>query len=136
MISLSIVGRSPGVNPDSILLKSLFSGNTGILGTGDPLILTPYSGSNLNGITDPLGIGLFPDRPLTISPVLEAENIGGYYLQLTLGTTLLNCTARIFAPGGVEVPSTTAYNTLAIAGGNVQSVGSALFKIYLPQFQA
>jgi hypothetical protein len=138
MISLSIVGRSPGVNPDSILVKGTFSGNTGVQGTGDLLNLAPVSGANPNGMTDPLGIGLYPDRPLTMAPVLEAEDIGGYYVQPHLGTTLLNNALRMYSPGGGEVASTTAYSGLAATnpGGAQPSTGSVLLKIYLPQFQA
>lgn len=138
MISLSIVGRSPAVNPDSILLKATFSGNTGVQGTGDLLNLTPVGGANANGITDPLGIGLYPDRPLTIALLVESEDIGGYYVQAHLGTTLQNCALRMYSPGGNEVASTTAYSGLAATnpGGAEPSTGSVILRIMLPQDQA
>jgi len=136
MLTASLLGRAPANNPAEIFLKIAFSGNAGVLGTGDALDLTPVSGANANGITDPGGLGgPFPCIPLTIPPCVEVESLGGYYVQPTLGSTLLNCALRMFAPGGTEVLSNTAYNTLAIAGGNVASIGYVILKIMLPQEQ-
>jgi hypothetical protein len=130
MISLQLVGREPSSNPAAILLKATFSGNYGVQGTGDALNLTAVSGANPNGITDPGGIGgPYPDRPLGISPVVEAEDIAGNYVQPHLGTTLQNCTLRVYAPGGGEPVSNSAYSAAMLAG-------SVLLKVYLPQEQA
>ena len=130
MISLALLGRTPSSNPDAILAKATFSGNCGVQGVGDALDLTPVSGSNSNGSTDPGGIGgPYPNTPLKIVPVVESEDLGGNYVQAHLGTTLQNCTLRAFAPGGGELASGSAYPAAMTAG-------SVLLKIYLPQEQA
>lgn len=130
MLTQAVKGRSPANNPDSILVTVGFAGNYGVLGTGDALNLTPVSGANPGGLTDPNALGVpLPDRPLTLPPAVKSENIGGYYVQPTLGSTLQNCTLRIYAPGGGELASNSAYPAALLTG-------SVLLQIYLPQEQA
>jgi hypothetical protein len=130
MISLALIGRTPASNPDSILLKATFSGNYGVNGAGDLLNLTPISGSNPGGITDPLGLGApLPNAPLGIVPFVDAEIIGGYYTQPTLGTTLQNCALRAYAPGGTELATNAAYPAAMLAPNYV------IVEIRLPQEQ-
>jgi len=140
-IKLALIDVSPAQNPDTLTFLATFSGNSGVLGTGDPLNLAPYSaGNNPNGFTNPNQIPL-PELPAayTQAPTVEAENIGGYYVQpsplvmpapvegVAQGIAPVNGFGlRMYAPGGVEVPTATAYAGLAGVTGASAGVQLAI----------
>lgn len=127
-VALAQKVQSPQSNPDTIFVAAVFTGNYGVNGVGDLLNLQPFqAGVNPGGITDPTNLGFIgPNEPLVIAPGVQDENIGGYYIQPTLGTTLLNCALRVFAPNGNELATNAAYPA-AITGGSVT------LEIVLPQ---
>jgi hypothetical protein len=124
MISLQLIDVSPAENPDTLTFLAKFSANYGVNGVGDPLNLAPYSaGNNPLGFTNPNNIPL-PELPFayTQAPTVEAENIGGYYVNLNpivmpapiegvaQGIAPVNGFAlRMYAPGGTELPTAAPY---------------------------
>ena len=137
-VKLALIDVSPAQNPDTLTFLATFAGNSGVAGIGDLINLAPYSaGNNPNGFTNPNSIPL-PEMPnlYTQSPTVEAENIGGYYVQpspLALPATIQGVAQgiqpvngfalRMYAPGGGEVATATAYAGLAGvtgAGAGVQ----------------
>lgn len=130
MISLKQVRQSPPSNPDRIFVQATFSGNYGApAGAGDALNLLPYqAGVNPGGITDPNNLGFIGPNgpgPLDVPPGIFSENLGGYYIEITPGTTLQNTMVRVYNPGGAELVQNAAYPG-AVTGG------SAVFEILLP----
>ena len=140
MISLQLIDVSPAENPDTLTFLAKFSANYGVNGVGDPLNLAPYSaGNNPLGFTNPNNIPL-PELPFayTQAPTVEAENIGGYYVNpspivmpapiegVAQGIAPVNgFYLRMFAPGGVELASNVGYAATSAqitnAGAGVQS---------------
>ncbi len=119
-ISLALIDNMPESNPDLLFFQATFAGNAGVLGVGDYLNLSVYeSGGNPGGFTDPALVGEpYPKVPPIVPVLVLAENLGGYYVQVTKGTTLQNFALRMFAPGGGELASNSAYPA-AVTGGNV-----------------
>lgn len=144
MINLALDATSPQSNPDRLRFIATFAGNYGVQGAGDLLNLAPaVSGQNAGGFTNPKMLEL-PDLPVgyTEAPAVIAENLGGYYVQLTpIGAAAgaANGVAktvapvhgfglRVFAPGGGELASNAAYPA-AVLNGNV------IIEALLPQNQ-
>ena len=140
-VKLALIDVSPAQNPDTLTFLATFAGNSGVSGTGDPINLAPYSvGNNPNGFTNPTNIPL-PEMPdvYTQAPTIEAENIGGYYVQpsplvlpapvqgVAQGIQPVNGFAlRMYAPGGGEVATATAYAGLAGVTGASAGVQIAI----------
>lgn len=124
--ALQLVGRGPANNPDTLTFKATFSGTY----AGPELLnLTPVSGANAGGFTDPGGLGPpYPDRPLTTAPSV-ADDLGGPYTELHLGSTLLNCALHVYQSNGTEVVQGAAFPAGVTAG-------STLITVKLPQMQA
>jgi hypothetical protein len=74
---------------------------------------------NLTTLTNPNGLdveGVF-ELPLSLSPAVYLEDIGGYYVQPKItGSTLTAFLINVYQPGGTIVSG--AYNS-AVTGGNV-----------------
>jgi hypothetical protein len=124
MIALKLVGSSPSENPDYLLVQANFSGDYGVNGTGDPMDFT--------AITDPKLLGrlallnLPPDSPVEV----RSQNIGGWEVQPTVGTTLKNFALRMYL-GGVELATNAAYNAAVTAAASF-----VLLAIRIPQQEA
>ena len=130
MILLQLIDVSPAVNPDTLTFYAKFSGTYGVQGTGDPLNMAPYAaGSNPGGFTNPNNIPV-PELPLSLTqaPAVEAENIGGYYVQpspLIPGNPVEGVAQgialnggyflRMYAPGGAELGTGVGYTATAAA---------------------
>lgn len=144
-LQATLVGVSPADNPDRLQVLVTFSGNYGVNGVGDQLNLAPYdAGNNAGGMKNPSDYPL-PSLPvgLEIAPQIEAENIGGYYVQPNplVAPGVANGVAgsismktgfflRQFAPGGAELASNAAYNAAVIAAG-----AGVLLEVILPKDQ-
>ena len=121
MITLSYQGETERNNTKGLLFKAKFVGFYGVNGVGDLLNLAPVEGDNPNGVTDPYNAyNMILAEPPTMPIGVEAENIGGYYVQVTPNAvpTLFNFGLRVFAPGGTELNSNQAY-AAALTGGSV-----------------
>jgi hypothetical protein len=94
----------------TLFIKLTFSGSfpTG----GDPLNLTALA--NPNGLEVEGIAGL----PLSLSPSVYVEDIGGYYIQPKIsGSTVSAFLINVYQPGGGLV--TTGTYPTAVTGGNV-----------------
>ena len=70
------------------------------------------------GIAAPSALGVTgPSFPGLVPPGVFSESLGGYYAQITKGSTLANGVLQYFAPGGAELAA-GAYPA-AITGGTL-----------------
>ena len=131
-VTFKVVDTSPASNPNKITLHGTFAGNYGVQGVGDPANLAPYSaGNNAGGFTNPENLAL-PSLPVWYeqAPAVKAENLDGYYLQVTPAAPAAGATngvantvapingfgIRVFAPGGAELATDAAYPAAVLAG--------------------
>lgn len=109
MIALSVAKYVPAVNPNVVFLKATITGNYTQV-TGDAINLTPSSW------TDPNALGVVgPDSLPTITPAPFSQSLGGYYAEITKGTTLANYLIRFFSSQGAEL-ATGAYPAAILNG--------------------
>ena len=121
--SLQLIGRSPANNPDTLIFKVTYASP---YAGPEVLNLTPYSGANTGGFTDPGLLGPpSPDRPLATAPE-SSDDLGGAYTECHLGTSLLNCALHVYAANGTEMVQGAAFPAGVLAG-------STLLKVRLPQ---
>jgi hypothetical protein len=124
MVTLTLLGRRPASNPDTLLVEAVFSGNTpAAAGDSDPLNLAAIADPNLLG-------GPFPSRaPSTPIEVLSV-NLGGYDVQPTwpAAPTLSNIGLMVYL-AGVQQANGAAYPEPVLAG-------SVLLGIHLAEVSA
>ena len=76
--SLQLIGRNPANNPDTLIYKVTYASP---YAGPEVLNLTPYSGANTGGFTDPGLLGPpSPDRPLATAPG-TSDDLGGAYTE-------------------------------------------------------
>lgn len=145
-LQATLVGTDAASNPSRLQVAVTFSGNYGVNGVGDQLNLAPYDQvNNPTGMKNPNNLPLpaMPGGGLEFCPTVEAENIGGYYVQpnpLLPGAASEGVAPSInmkngvflrqYAPGGAELATNAAYNAAVTGAG-----AGVLMEVILPKDQ-
>lgn len=95
MITLTLIGKRPHVNPDTLLLQVGFSNN--YVPGGDAMSLAPAS------ILDPSALGVTGLNQNPIDVAVDEESIGGYYVEPVRAAAQANWKLQGFAAGGAEL---------------------------------
>jgi len=146
-LQATLVGTDAADNPSRLQVLVTFIGNYGVNGVGDLLNLAPYAaGLNPTGMLNPNNLPLpaLPGGGLEIAPMVQAENLGGYYIQPNplvapaasegVAGSIIMLTGvhlRVFAPGGAELATNAGY---AADGLTAAGIG-ALLEVILPKDQ-
>jgi hypothetical protein len=111
MVTLTLLGRRPASNPDTLLVEAVFSGNTPAAGGQSDAL-------NLGAILDPklLG-GPFPSRAPSTPVEVLSVNMAGYDVQPTWPAvpTLTNIGLEVYL-AGVQQANGAAYPAPVLAG--------------------
>lgn len=142
----TLVGVDAASNPSRLQVAVTFNGNYGQNGVGDLVNLAPYDAvNNPGGMKNPNGLvaPAMPGGGLEFAPTVEAEAIGGYYVQpnpLLPGAPSEGVAAsinmktgvflRMYAPGGAELATNAAYNAAVTGAGD-----GVLLEVILPKDQ-